>query len=344
MPAHTGAVSDRGGDAGYTPLMKHLTLALLCAGCAADPAALASTTSDLLTTDDTDVAVECEGIISYINWASYDELEYYLPNSVTLAILDRRAVTPFVDLADISSVSGIAQARLVQITGRAYTFDFIDADCAGVYEELAVSYDDRAAILAYVNSASQAALEDVVRFEKHTVAPLIVAARPITSLQQLVDIYGIGPSTFRALRDAAIESPFDELAGRASATGEDVTIRTDFDWFATLYQQPGQPTHATCFGIAPSIVDDIYGAVRPTLADGDEVLDDVSGAIAIADRFGEVGDATAGLADLAAQVDGQSFFGCYLNFAPDPWSGINRAFFVNTVTGYRVFTETRWSE
>jgi DNA uptake protein ComE-like DNA-binding protein len=314
------------------------------AACAVDTVETSSTTSALQTTDDTDLAVECGGIVTYVNWASYAELDAYLPASVADAILDRRAVTPFVDIADISSISGIAQARLAQITGRAYTLDFIDADCAGVYEEIAVSYDDRAAILTYVNSATEAELKDVVRFEKHTVAPLIVAARPITTLQQLVDIYGIGTSTFRALRDAAIESPFDELASRMNPTW-DVEVRTDFDWFATMYEQPGQPTSLTCFGIASSfVVGDLGGTLRPNLADGDEVYAEAAATYSWANRFGAVGDGTAGLADLANQVDGQTFFGCYASYAPDPWSGINRAFFVNTVTGYRVFTETRWSE
>lgn len=326
-------------------MKKILCSLLLAGGCAADGIETGTSTSALLTTDDTDLPVECAGIVTYVNWASYAELDSYLPAAVADDLVARRAVTPFVDLADISSVSGIAQARLAQITGRAYTLDFIDADCAGVYEELAVSYDDRVAILAYVNSASEAALKDVVRFEKHTVAPAIVAARPITTLQQLVDIYGIGPSTFRALRDAAIESPFDELASRVNDVERDVIIRTDFDWFATLYDQPGQPTSLTCFGIASSIVvGDLGGTLRPTLADDAEVYAEVAGAVDFADRYDEVGDATAGLADLAAQVDDQAFFGCYLSFAPDPWSGINRAFFVNNVTGYRVFTETRWSE
>ncbi|MEZ4398924.1 MAG: hypothetical protein R3B06_02840 [Kofleriaceae bacterium] len=329
--------------------MKHLlaaSLLLAAAGaCAVDDPALGADTSDLLTTSDTDLAVECTGIVTYTNWASFAELDSYLPASTASAIVARRAVTPFVDIADISSVAGIAQARLAQITGRAYTYDFIDADCAGVYEELAVSHDDAAAILGYVNATPVAVLEDVLRFDKHTVAPLIVAARPIATLQQLADIYGIGPSNFRALRDAAVTSPFDELVSRVNTLGQDVTLTTDFDWFATMYAQPGQPTHLECFGIDPAfVVDDLGGTVRPALADDAEVYGRVASAVALADRYHQVGDATAGLANLAAAVAGQSFFGCYLSFAPDPWSGINRAFYVNTTTGYRVLVETRWSE
>jgi len=331
--------------------MKHLRrrlpslLPLLAlAGCAVDDVATSTVTGALQTVDDTDIATECQGILGYINWAPYAELDYYLPVNLADAIFARRAVRPFVDLADISSVSGIAQARLAQITGRAYTLDFIDADCSGVYEEIAVSHDDRAAILAYVNTASSAALEDVVRADKHTVVPAIIAGRPFSSLQPLVDIPGIATSTFRALRDAAIESPFDALANQIIDADLDVTIRTDFDWFETLYQQPGRRTRLICFGISASIVSELGGTLRPTLADGAEVLAEVNNAISYADRFGGVGDTTAGLANLAAQVGGESFFGCYLNDAPSPWSGINRAFFVNTVTGYRVLTEIHWAE
>ena len=325
-------------------ILKSSLLLTALAACAVEAPLTDTASSALLTTDDTDLPVECQGIVTYANWASLSEFDSYLPNSVASALVARRATTPFVDLADLSSVSGIAQARLAQIHGRAATFDFVDADCPGVYEELAVSHDDMVAILAYANTATSAELEDVVRFEKHTVVPLIIAARPIATLSQLVDLYGIGPSTFRALRDAAIESPFDELASRVNGVDRDATLDTDFDWFATMYEQPGQPTHLTCFGIASSLVTGLGGEVRPNLADDAEVYERVAGAVSLADRYDEVGDATAGLADLAAQLDGQSFFGCDASYAPDPWSGINRSFYVNTVTGYRVFIETRWSE
>lgn len=311
--------------------------------CAVEPTT-GTDTSALVTVDDTDLATECAGILTYVNGATATELDAYLPSNVVANLVARRAVTPFVDLADLSSVSGIAQARLWAIAERARLGSFIGASCAGVYEELAVSADDATAILAYTNTASTDALLEVVRFEKHTVVPAIIAARPIASLQSLVDVYGIGTSTFRALRDAAIESPFDELVSRVNAADEWALMRTDFDWFATLYDMPGQPTHLTCWGLASSIVSPLGGTVEPGLIDGDEVYDRAAEAVAIADRFDEVGDATAGLAHLAAQVEGQTFFGCTQGFAPDPWSGVTRTFYVNTVTGYRVLVETWWVE
>jgi len=74
------------------------------------------------------------------------------------------------------------------------------------------------------------------------------------------------------------------------------------------------------------------------------VLQEVQGTVSYADRYHEVGDASAGLAHLSAQIAGQTFFGCYIEFQPNPWCGVSRAFYVNQVTGYRVLTETSWCE
>ena len=317
---------------------------LVFAACATEPATATSSTTSPLTTSDTDVAPECVGILGYVNWAGGDELSAYLPAGVANALIARRAVQPFASIADISSISGIAQARLAQITQRALVLDFIDQECAGVYEELAVSHDDRAAILAYVNTVSQDALVPVLRSEAEATAAALIAARPFTTLQQLVDIDGIGISSFRSIRDAAIDGPFDLLVDRVNAAASGATISTAFSWFGLVFEEPGRPRSITCFGISPDIVNQVFGTIRPTLADGAEVLAQVTSAVSTADRFHAVGDATAGLSDLSAQVTGQTFFGCYLRYAPDPWSGIDRAFFVNTATGYRVFTEIRWSE
>lgn len=319
--------------------------ALVLGGCAADPgAATTSSSSAAVTTADTDLAPECAGIITYTNGASLQELDSYLPSTVASAIDARRAAQPFTDLADLSSVSGVAQARLAQIAGRARTLGFIAASCAGVYEELAVSADDRAAILAYANSATEAELWDVVRFEPDTVAPLLVSLRPFASLEALVDAYGVGPSTFRSLRDAAVEDPFDELAGRVNAHGADAELKTAFNWYSAASESGAyQQASKTCFGVPYSLVDG-YGTLRSNLADGNEVMTAVTSAVNYANRYGGVGSSTAGLAHLAAQVAGGTFFGCYLSWAPNPWCGNSRAFFVNQDTGYRVLVDSWWCE
>jgi DNA uptake protein ComE-like DNA-binding protein len=317
--------------------------ALALGGCAVEPATT-ETAAAAITIADTDLAPECAGILGYVGGASLAELDAYLPSTVAAAIVQRRTARPFVDLEDLSSVSGIAQARLEQIAARARTLGFIGPACAGVYEELAVSADDAAAILAYANTAGEAELWDVVRFEPDTVAPLLVARRPFTSLPHLVDTYGVGPSTLRSLRDAAIEDPFDELAGRVNAVHRDASLKTAFNWYSVASEQPGQQSGMLCFGVPADLVTRYGGQLRADLATGSEVMAEVAGTVSYADRYHEVGSASAGLAHLSAQVSGGTFFGCYLSFQPNPWCGVSRAFFVNQDTGYRVLTETSWCE
>lgn len=318
---------------------------LAVTGCAAEPLdAELDTVASPLTLNDVDVPPECQGILGYVNSASYAALDAYLPNTVANAIVVRRASSPFVSLLDLSSVSGIAQARLAQITAAARAENWIGPSCAGVYEELGVSTDDVSAILSYVNSASLSALTPVMRFEASTVAPIIIAARPITSMQQLVDLYGVGLETFRSIRDAAIVTPFDLLVNSVNAVHRDASLSTAFDLYGETAYMPGQPTGLTCFGPGTSWVTQLGGTWVPTPASGTEVLQQVTYTVNYANRYGGVTGIAAGLADLSTQVNGQTFYGCYFSFAPDPWSGVNRSAFINTKTGYRVLTETRWSE
>jgi len=324
-------------------------LAIAASGCAIDPNPAGdptptSTTRSALTTDDVDLPQECIGILTYAEHASVDELHSYLPINVVNALVARRAQGPFHSLAEISAVPGIAAARLAQIGQRANQLDFTDVGCLGVFEELAVSYDDAGAILGYVNHASAAQLTTVVRFDPAQTVAQLVARRPFTTMQELIDTYGVGPATLRALRNAAIDGPLDRLIAEVNNANRDVAITLDFDWFAVLFDEPGQPAHIECFGVDPALVNQVFGSIRPALADGAEVVTQVTSAVGYANRSGGLGDPTAGLADLSRQVTGQSFFGCYLRYHPDPWSGIDRAFFVNTQTGYRVFTELSWSE
>jgi DNA uptake protein ComE-like DNA-binding protein len=317
--------------------------ALVLGGCAAEPAAT-STLAAAVTIGDTDLAPECAGILSYVNTASLAELDSYLPSDVASALVQRRATQAFADIADISSVSGVAQARLALIAARARTLAFIGPSCAGVYEEIAVSADDAAAILAFANTATEAELWDVVRTEPDTVAPLLVSRRPYTTLQQLVDVSGVGPSTFRSLRDAATFDPFDDVVDRANATGADVELKTAFNWYSAAsesgaYHQAGK----TCFGVPYELVDG-YGQLRPNLADATEVIQQITYAVNYANRYGGVGNSSAGLAHLSAQLAGGTFFGCYISWAPNPWCGYTRRFFVNKDTGYRVLADTWWCE
>lgn len=317
--------------------------ALVLGACATEPAEV-STLSAAATVNDTDLAPECAGIISYVNTATLTELDSFLPSDVANALVQRRASQAFTDLEDISSVSGIAQARLSLIAAHARTNAFIGPSCAGVYEELAVSADDATAILAYANTATEAELWDVVRTEPDTVAPLLVSSRPYTTLQQLVDVSGVGPSTFRSIRDAAVFDAFDDVALRANTLGADTELKTAFNWYSEASESGAyHQASKTCFGVPYALVEG-YGQLRPNLADATEVMQQVTYAVNYANRYGAVGDSSAGLAHLAAQVAGGQFFGCYISWAPNPWCGYTRRFFVNKDTGYRVLADTWWCE
>jgi DNA uptake protein ComE-like DNA-binding protein len=317
----------------------------LAVGCAADPTVATATSA--LTTTDVDVAPECQGILDYVNTVQVSHLRYYLPDTLADAIAARRAQTPFTSLMDLSSLSGIAQGRLAQIAGGARTLDYIDQDCAGVWEELAVSHDDMVAILAFANSATEAQLLDALP-SNHNVVPGIVAYRPFASLDALVAVKQMGPAALRYLRNAAThQGALDELAADVTAAERDVDIRLGVNWQGLLLgqDQPGQLSHATCFGVDPQIVASIGGTLRPELATPAEVHADVLDAYNYANRYSDLGlDPTAGLADLDARVAGHSLSGCILRYTPDPWSGVNRAFFFDPATGFQILTDIRWSE
>ncbi len=323
----------------------------LAAGCASPGAgAGGENTGEVgaaLTTEDVDVAPECEGILAYANTASFARLDEFLPSNLVQNIVGTRQVAPFTTLQSLSSVTGMGPFRLQQIEHEARADDYIDVECSGIYEELALSHDDAAGLVAYVNGVSEVELDGVLSFLINPMArDNLLANRPFASVDAIADSAGVGVDTFRALRNAAlVRGPFEDLATAVNALHRDVVILRHFDWQDLLdgqyhYYQSGM----TCFGVDESLL--VNGAtIRPELADAAEVLAEVSGTVSFANRYHELSvDPAVGLADLAARVEGGTFFGCYIGFAPDPWSGVNQAFFVDTETGFSVFTETRWSE
>ena len=318
---------------------------LAMAGCAAESVSTSEISSNVLTTGDTDLAADCQGVLDFANQASYDVLHSFVPSNVAQGIVSRRAVTPFVSIADLSSVSGIADARLHQIGEGARQQGYIAASCAGVYQELAISADDASAMLSFLNTAATEDIIDSLRASNaEDVGPQLVASRPYTTIDQISTHAGIGPASFRGIRDAAVVGPFDQLVSAANATPSEVLIRTGFDPIEAIYPDVyGRESSFTCFGMPSAIVAQAGGTQRANLATGAEVLDAVTSAV---QQAGTLPISSApGLADLAAQVNGQTFYGCVgIGYEPNPWCGLNRSFFVNTVTGYRVFVETGWCE
>jgi hypothetical protein len=76
------------------------------------------------------------------------------------------------------------------------------------------------------------------------------------------------------------------------------------------------------------------------------VHSEVQSTVNLANRYNQISSSViaAGMANLDALTAGRTFKGCYFSYANDPWSGHNVAFFVDTVNGFSVLTETYWSE
>jgi DNA uptake protein ComE-like DNA-binding protein len=338
--------------------MRHLGTALLAAsllaGCGG--AELESSNESLarkqapLTTTDVDVAPECQGILRFANTASFATLDAYLPSDVVSNLVARRSVSPFVSLADLSSVRLVGQARLEQLAGGARAQGFIGSSCVGVLDGLAVSTDDAAAIVSLVNSISDSELHDVLPDAWNGAANLL-SLRPFTSVQAISHVAGIGDVSLRNIRNSAtLSRPLEALIDAANAVGSDgnngAYMARHFDWWQEVtgngsYRSGGME----CFGLEPSSVPS-GATVRPYLADAAEVRAEFVGTLSFANRYNQIssGVISAGLANLDERITGRSFKGCYFSYANDPWSGHNVAIFVDTVNGFSLMTGTYWVE
>ncbi|HLL54233.1 MAG TPA: hypothetical protein VK447_11835 [Myxococcaceae bacterium] len=302
-----------------------------------------------LTGTDVDVAAECQGIITFANVASFETLDAYLPSDVALNLVNRRATSPFVSLADVSSVRLMGPTRLVQLEGGARTEGFIGASCVGILDELAVSTDDAAEMVALVNALSSTELHDILPYA-WTGATNLLNTRPFTTAQGISTTSGIGSVSFRNLRNAAtLSKPLEQLIAAVNALpsgNNGVNMARHFDWYELAVNAPYyQLNGMECFGIDPDILPN-GTTIRANLANDTEVHATVANAVSYANRNGQLPSTviTNGLANLHARVAGRSFKGCYISYANDPWSGNNLAFFVDTVSGFSVLSETYWSE
>ena len=336
--------------------MRHLGstfLALsLLAGCGG--AELESSSDSLLqqeaplTTTDVDVAPECQGILRFANQGTYAKLDKYLPSNVVDNLVARRASTPFVSLADLSSVPLVGPARLEQLTAGARTERYITSTCVGVLDGLAVSTDDASAIVSLVNSISDSELHDVLP-DAWNGAVNLLNARPFSSVQAIANTAGIGEVSLRNIRNSAtLSRPFEALITAVNGVPQTHTnayMARHFDWWQVVVGQHYMQGGTECFGLEPSSVP--YGAtVRPYLADAAEVRTRVQEAVTLANRNNQIPATTrsAGMANLEQRITGRSFKGCITSYADDPWSNHSVSIFVDTVNGFSVLVDTFWAE
>lgn len=297
-----------------------------------------------LTATDVDVAPECAGYMTFVNTASYDTLHLYVPSNVALNII---AARPMPALADLIAVDQVGPTRLQALYNASIAQGFIDAStCVGLYDNLLVSADDAAATVSLVNGISDQELHDILPYAWNGAVNLL-AARPFTSVAQISNTSGIGPVSMRNLRNAAtLSRPFEQLADAVNGVHWQARLLRHFDWYQELMNASSayRLSGMTCFGVDPALLPN--GAeIRSNLADATEVYDAASYTVSYANNFATPDiDGTAGLANLQDVTAGKSFFGCYIEYANDPWSGHTIRFFVDQVAGVEVLAETWWSE
>jgi len=325
----------------------------LIAGCVgaepAEPSEELGTQQAPLTQTDVDMAPECQGILNFVNSASYATLDAYLPSDLASNLVGQRAISPFTTLASLSSVTGMGAARLEQVEGGARAEGYIGASCVGIMDELAVSADDAARMVSLVNSISSTEMHDILPYAWNGGTNLL-NTRPFNSVELISSTAGIGSVSMRNLRNAATLSvPLETLIDAVNSLQQydfGATMARHFDrfdlaWNTGYYHLNGME----CFGIDPEDLPN-GTSIRSNLADAAEVYADVADAVAYANRSNQIPSSVVsqGLANLSSRIAGRSFKGCYISYSDDPWSGNNMAFFVDTVSGFSILTETFWSE
>lgn len=294
-----------------------------------------------LTTTDVDVAPECQGILTFVNTATYAKLDEFLPSDVATNLVNRRAVTQFVSIADLLSVPLVGPARLEQIETGARTQGLIGSSCVGIEDEVALSTDDAARMVSLVNIISSTELHDVLP-DAWNGAVNLLNARPFTTVQGIVNTAGIGPKSVRYIRNAAtlsapLEAVFDSVNASVGGNGGLVMAR-HFDRWELLTGHGAYNFQADCFGFDDE--DLPWGMTgNPTPMDGEDVYQH------FADRLSSTAPGVPeGLANLAALTTGRQFKGCSVGYADDPWSNHGVDFFVDTETGFSVMTDSFWAE
>ncbi|MFP2924772.1 hypothetical protein ACLESO_06060 [Pyxidicoccus sp. 3LG] len=303
-----------------------------------------------LTTTNVDVAPECQGILNFVNNASFQTLDAYLPSDVATNLVARRTTSPFVTLAEVSAVSGVGAARLEQIEGGARARSYIGPSCVGIMDELAISADDDAAIVSLVNTIHDSELHDVLP-DAWNGASALLNLRPFTSTQAISNVAGIGNVSLRNIRNSAtLSRPLEALIAAVNTYGYHghggVSMARRFDWWLEVTTN-GTYNRSTpvCFGLEPSSVPS-GATVRPYLANAAEVRAEVVGTVNSANRNNQIPSSvvSAGLANLDMLIAGRSFKGCYFGYANDPWSGHSAAIFVDTENGFSLMTDSYWVE
>lgn len=291
-----------------------------------------------------DTSPECQGFLDYVNHATFQELDFYLPSNVAQGIVNQR---PFGSVAALVAVNGVAEVRLQQILTAARSASMVGPTCSGIYDQIATSRIEAAAIVELVNEASFEELKGILGFLiNETVIEVLRTSRPYLSAGAVADTHGVGPAVFRTLRNSAMHyRPYEELIGKVNALIHlDAQVRMDlhFDW-QSLVMGARDFQDMVCFGVAPAFLPP--GArTRSQLANGNEVLENFAEAVQTANHLDELPDPHPAYADLEHRTQFRTFFGCYIFYRPNPWVHDRVTFYVDTATGSSLRIDTHYVE
>ena len=155
--------------------------------------------------------------------------------------------------------------------------------------------------------------------------------------------------SFHNLRNAATLSvPLEQLVSAVNALPDGnngASMARHFDWYELITNNGRYGYGLECFGINPDWLPQ-GTTIRPNLATATEVHNEVASTVSFANRNNQIPASvvSAGMANLDARIAGRTFKGCYFSYSNDPWSAHSVAFFVDTVNGFSVLTETYWAE
>ena len=295
-----------------------------------------------------DTAPACAGFLSYVNDATYSELDSYLPSNVAQAIISARTTQPFTSVASVVAVNGVAEARLQQLLVGARSASLVGPTCSGIYDQIAISTAEAAAMSSLVNEANREELRGILAYLiNETVVDTLRASRPLASAAAISTVAGVGPAVFRTLRNAATHyRPYEELVDAVNAIDHpDTQIRMDrhFEWLPLVTGAQGFSS-MSCFGISPSLLPP--GATnRATLANGNEVVENFAESVGYANAFNELRiDPHPGYGDLEHRTASSSFFGCYIDYHPSPWVYDRQTFYVDTQSGFSLLLTSHYVE
>jgi DNA uptake protein ComE-like DNA-binding protein len=107
----------------------------------------------------------------------------------------------FTSLSELDAVSWVGPATLDKLAGYAAAQGYMSSQqrVVGSFDGVSFTFDQAEATLMLVNSASSSLLDRQLQLDRRAVDS-IVAARPLRTMEQLSELYWVGPATLTRLR------------------------------------------------------------------------------------------------------------------------------------------------